>query len=298
MSRHFQSASRPGEALVTLDIIELEGDINPAPLCFCGDCGDCFDDPTSSVEQPAVPTRMRRILNHVEPTSNTPRNLLNTVKNAIKNEGVQGEIPWCIDLTEPEPVAANGVAGFVAPPRRNTGFRSPPCSFAPVAGETVAGAKASAIECIDAAADDLDKIAIGLWENPELNYDEVYAHNLLTDYLESTGATVERSYCDMPTAFKATYDTGVEGPTVGICCEFDALPGIGHACGHNLIAEASTAAFHAVKHALEHAQEAVAGKVVIIGTPAEEGSCGKVELIKRGGFEGIDASLMAHRARA
>ena len=86
----------------------------------------------------------------------------------------------------------------------------------------------------------------------------------------------------MPTAFRAIHDTGVPGPTVGIMCEYDALPGIGHACGHNLIAEATTAGFLGAKKALEAVVGGATGKLCIIGTPAEEGSCGKVELIKRG----------------
>jgi amidohydrolase len=131
-----------------------------------------------------------------------------------------------------------------------------------------------------------------LWENPELNYEETFAAGLLADYLEQSGAVVERDFCGIPTGFKATADTGVEGPTVAICCEFDALPGIGHACGHNLIAEATVAGFVGAQAGL--AAGAGAGKLVLIGTPAEEGGAGKVEMIKRDGFADVDMAMMVH----
>ena len=104
---------------------------------------------------------MRRILSHVEPSSNTPRNLLHDVRRQLGG-AVPGEIPWCKEVT------AADVAGRMGP---STGYRSPPCSFNPVAASSSGpadGAKASAIAKIDAEAEALDQIALQLWKNPEL----------------------------------------------------------------------------------------------------------------------------------
>ena len=104
---------------------------------------------------------MRRILSHVEPSSNTPRNLLHDVRRQLSG-AVPGEIPWCKEVT------AADVAGRMGP---STGYRSPPCSFNPVAASSSGpadGAKASAIAKIDAEAEALDQIALQLWKNPEL----------------------------------------------------------------------------------------------------------------------------------
>ena len=90
--------------------------------------------------------------------------------------------------------------------------------------------------------------------------------------------TVERSYLGLPTAFRATAGSG-SAPVVAVCAEYDALPGIGHACGHNLISESALAAFIGAKRAIE---AGAPGTVVLLGTPAEEGGGGKVALIDRG----------------
>ena len=127
-------------------------------MCFCGDCfleEEVVDTPKES------PGRMRRILSHVEPSSNTPRNLLHDVRRQLSG-AVPGEIPWCKEVT------AADVAGRMGP---STGYRSPPCSFNPVAASSSGpadGAKASAIAKIDAEAEALDQIALQLWKNPEL----------------------------------------------------------------------------------------------------------------------------------
>lgn len=122
------------------------------------------------------------------------------------------------------------------------------------------------------------------------NYEEHFAHDLLTGVLEEAGLTVERHLAGIATAFAARAGHG--GPCVAVLCEYDALPGIGHACGHNLIAAAGLGAGLA---AAALAQEA-GGRVVVLGTPAEEGGGGKVLLAQRGVFDGIDAALMVHPA--
>src|SRR5207244_12067694 len=101
---------------------------------------------------------------------------------------------------------------------------------------------------------------------------------------------VEQVVRGVETAFRATPETG-EGPTIAILCEYDALPGIGHACGHNIIATSGAgagAALAAVKGQLPK------GRVQVIGTPAEEGGGGKIKLIQAGGFKDVDAAMMIH----
>ena len=95
------------------------------------------------------------------------------------------------------------------------------------------------VAAIDKYATSLNEVSIKIWEKPELAYEETYAHALLTDYLEMQGFTVSRK-TPLETAFIARFGktTGIK---VGVICEYDALPGIGHACGHNLIAEAGLA---------------------------------------------------------
>ncbi|KAF4825303.1 Peptidase M20 domain-containing protein 2 [Colletotrichum tropicale] len=107
-----------------------------------------------------------------------------------------------------------------------------------------------------------------IWENPELGYQEVHAHQVLTDYLEEQGFKVTRSAYNLSTAFRAEFSNG-EGRAVSFNSEFDALPGLGHACGHNLIATVGVAAAIGLKDALENGN--VKGSVVLLGTPAEEG---------------------------
>ncbi|XP_067123760.1 xaa-Arg dipeptidase-like [Centruroides vittatus] len=140
------------------------------------------------------------------------------------------------------------------------------------------------------------KISREIWNNPELRFEEISAHRLLTNDLESLGFTTERNYV-LPTGFKAEFSNNPKGPVVAILCEYDALPKIGHACGHNLIAEAGFAAAVAVKAVLE-ADSSIGGKVVVFGTPAEEGGGGKIHFIKAGALDDVDVAMMVHPARA
>jgi amidohydrolase len=128
--------------------------------------------------------------------------------------------------------------------------------------------------------------------HPEVNYEERYAHDLLTGMLEREGLEVERGAFGVETAFVAR--AGSSGPTIAVLCEYDALPGIGHACGHNIIA---TAGLGAGLAAAALAAEA-GGRVVVLGTPAEEGGGGKILMAQRGAFDGVDAALMVHPAGA
>src|SRR5262249_40921053 len=112
----------------------------------------------------------------------------------------------------------------------------------------------------------------------------------LSDFLARKGFKVETGIAGVATAFRATIETGA-GPTVAILCEYDALPGIGHACGHNVIATSGAGAgagLAAVKAELR------AGRIQVIGTPAEEGGGGKIKLIQGGVFRDVDCAMMIH----
>ncbi|CAN8018984.1 unnamed protein product, partial [Ixodes persulcatus] len=150
-------------------------------------------------------------------------------------------------------------------------------------------------DTINGKADLLNKLGQYLWDNPELRFEETKAHDYITQYLESEGFKVQRHYI-LPTAFRAEFGGNTEqGPTVVIMCEYDALPDLGHACGHNLIAECSVAAGIAVKEVLQQ-DSSLHGNVVVLGTPAEEGGQGKVYLLEKGAFDGADVAVMAHPA--
>jgi amidohydrolase len=147
-------------------------------------------------------------------------------------------------------------------------------------------------ERIDSLADVLLDASHDIHAHPELAYEEHHAHAVLTDILEREGVDVTRSSQGIDTAFDARAGSG--GPTIAICCEYDALPGVGHACGHNIIGAAGIGAGLA---AAAFAEEA-GGQVRILGTPAEEGGAGKVLMAEGGAFDGVDVAMMVHPADA
>jgi amidohydrolase len=147
-------------------------------------------------------------------------------------------------------------------------------------------------EEIDRRADLLLDVSHRIHANPELNFEERHAHDLLCDVLEAEGIETERRSHGLETAFVGR--AGRSGPNIAVCLEYDALPGIGHACGHNIIAAAGLGAGLAAAAVAEVCD----GRVTIIGTPAEEGGGGKVLQIRAGAFEGIDAAMMVHPAGA
>jgi amidohydrolase len=145
------------------------------------------------------------------------------------------------------------------------------------------------IAAIDADADELRAVSAEIHANPELQYEEHKAAALLTRKLEARGFEVQRNAAGIATAF--TSETGDnDGPTIAILAEYDALRGLGHACGHNLI---GTAALGAAR-ALATIADRLPGRVRCIGTPAEEGGGGKVLMVNRGIFDGVDAAMMFH----
>ncbi len=144
---------------------------------------------------------------------------------------------------------------------------------------------------VDDRADVLLEISHSIHEHPELCYEEHHAHDLLAGVLEDEGFDVERGAGGMDTAFVASAGSG-DGPTIGIFCEYDALPEIGHACGHNVIGAAGLGAGLAAAAVAEE----LGGRVVVLGSPAEEGGGGKVFMAERGLLDGIDAAMMIHPA--
>ncbi|KAJ4036027.1 hypothetical protein NW763_013928 [Fusarium oxysporum] len=137
---------------------------------------------------------------------------------------------------------------------------------------------------------DLADICKKIHENPEFNYKEFKAHDNICDLMHRLGYNVKRSAYGIQTSFEV--ESGQNGKLIVFNAEYDALPGLGHACGHNLIATSSIAAFIATAETIRSLN--IPGRVRLLGTPAEEGGGGKVHLIKAGAYEGVDACLMAH----
>ena len=145
---------------------------------------------------------------------------------------------------------------------------------------------------IDEVSEELISASHAIHANPELAFKEFFACETLTNALEHHDIKTEKAVYSLETSFEAKLNTDREGPTVAILAEYDALPGIGHACGHNIIATSALGAalgLHAVAQELQ-------GSVRLIGTPAEEKGGGKELMARSGAFEGIDAAMMIHPA--
>ncbi|RDW82517.1 Zn-dependent exopeptidase-5 [Coleophoma cylindrospora] len=146
---------------------------------------------------------------------------------------------------------------------------------------------------VDNAADKLWPVNKRIHDNPELAWKEFIAHETLTEFMKTMpGWKVTTSAYEIETAFSAEYDSGVPGPVVSFNAEYDALPGIGHSCGHNLIATASLSAAIATGAAMK--RFGLAGKVILFGTPAEEADGGKIKLLNAGAYKNVDVNLMSH----
>ena len=144
---------------------------------------------------------------------------------------------------------------------------------------------------IDADAGELDRLALAIHDHPELGYAERFASTALADHLAAQGLAVALGAGGVETAFVAETKNGT-GPTIAILAEYDALAGIGHGCGHNLIAGAGIGAYLGVAAVARELK----GTIRLIGTPAEEGGAGKVKLHAAGVFDGVDAAMMFHPA--
>ncbi|MEC0265918.1 M20 family metallopeptidase [Paenibacillus anseongense] len=150
--------------------------------------------------------------------------------------------------------------------------------------------KSTITQTIDNNANRFKAISSFIGANPELGHEEFQAAARLTEELEYHGFQVERGILDIPTAFIATYDSGKAGPVVGFLAEYDALPDLGHACGHHLICMMSLGAAIGLKSVLAE----TGGSIRVYGTPAEETKGAKVPMAEAGLFRDVDIALMAH----
>ena len=146
---------------------------------------------------------------------------------------------------------------------------------------------------IDSVRQSIDQLSRDIRSNPELAFEEHKAAAFMIALLSAHGFDIEFPVGGVDTAFKATFNGKSGGPTVAFMAEYDALPEMGHACGHNLIAMASAGAGIGLSKLMGE----LPGKIVILGTPAEEVGGGKIVMIKGGAFDGIDFALMAHPSR-
>ena len=135
---------------------------------------------------------------------------------------------------------------------------------------------------------ELIELSLRIHANPELGFREEKASTWLTGYLEKNGFQIEKGVGGLPTAFKAVYGSG--GPVIALLAEYDALPELGHACGHNIIATSAVGAGVVGKCVVD----SHGGTVAVIGTPAEELFGGKVMMVKAGVFEEVDAAMIVH----
>ncbi|MBA7613603.1 N-acetyldiaminopimelate deacetylase [subsurface metagenome] len=141
---------------------------------------------------------------------------------------------------------------------------------------------------VEAHRQELIDLSLKIHANPEVGWQEEKSSGWLADYLEKNGFKVERGICDLPTAFRARYGQGK--PVIAIMAEYDALPGVGHGCGHNIIGTIAVGAGTAAKLAAEQA----GGTILVFGTPTEECLGGKVVMAEKGAFDGIDAAMIVH----
>ena len=149
---------------------------------------------------------------------------------------------------------------------------------------------AQLMDIVEKYADELDKLSLEVWNNPELCFEEFLACKLQCDLLRKWGFEVKENLCDFKTAFLCEYGSG--SPVFAITSEYDALPGVGHGCGHNLICAAALGSFIALTSFMK--EHNIPGKVLLVGTPAEESGSSKVKIVDSHVFDGVDAAMMVH----
>jgi amidohydrolase len=135
---------------------------------------------------------------------------------------------------------------------------------------------------------ELVRLSLNIHDNPELGFQEVKAASWLSDYLKSNGFSVERNIAGLSTAFRAVYGEGK--PKIVVLAEYDALPGIGHGCGHNIIAASAVGAGVASKIVVDN----LGGSIIVLGTPGEENFGSKIDMVKAGIFDDVDVAMMVH----
>ncbi len=148
--------------------------------------------------------------------------------------------------------------------------------------------KTNIIDNIDSQCKELFQLSHRIHDNPELGFEERKAASWLSEYLQNKGFQIETGIAGLATAFMATYGQGT--PKVAVIAEYDALPKLGHACGHNIIATSSVGAGIAAKAAVD----AFGGSIIVIGTPAEEIFGGKIDMVKAAVFDDMDIAMMVH----
>lgn len=144
---------------------------------------------------------------------------------------------------------------------------------------------------IDSICGELCGLSDDIFDHPECGGEERYAVERLTTFLRDQGFTVETGIAGLATAFRAVYQVGTGGPSIGLLCEYDALKGFGHGCGHHMQGPAVLGAAAALRRCLG---EDTPAKIVVYGTPAEETSMGKTIMLREGYFRDIDIALMTH----
>lgn len=150
--------------------------------------------------------------------------------------------------------------------------------------------KDKVIKYTESVKGELIKLSEYILMNPELGYEEFKASKAHAGLLDKHGFKVEEGYLGIKTAFKAVYDSGIKGPTIGFMSEYDALPGIGHGCGHNLLGATNTGAGIVLSKLIKEYR----GKVIVFGTPAEETSGAKVDMTEKEAFDDIDIIMEVH----
>jgi amidohydrolase len=143
-------------------------------------------------------------------------------------------------------------------------------------------------DSVESQRQQLIQLSLNIHDNPELGFEEEKASAWLTSYLEDSGFHVEQGTAGLATAFRATYGQG--SPRIALLAEYDALPKIGHGCGHNIIATSAVGAAVASKSIIDQS----GGSVVVLGTPGEEVFGGKIDMVKAGAFKEIDVAMIVH----
>lgn len=152
--------------------------------------------------------------------------------------------------------------------------------------------KQKILDRVDKLKDELINLGDFIFDNPEIGLEEFKSSKKIVDILKSNGFEVEMGIGGFETAFKATYEVGNFGPSIGLLCEYDALEGMGHGCAHHLQGPSIIGAALSLKEILKEKNY----KIVVYGTPAEETIGAKVKMLQEGCFQDIDVALMMHGA--